>query len=85
MQRKVQWLFIPFTQVAQIRIKGHGLGLSIVRRIMEKLGGHVGVESEGVPGKGCVFSFSLPAAHRSDMARTGRCSIKSLQSEGEPG
>ncbi len=59
-------LFIPFTQLAQVRVEGHGLGLSIVRRIMEKLGGQVGIESEGVPGKGCVFSFSLPAADGSN-------------------
>jgi signal transduction histidine kinase len=39
---------------------GHGLGLSIVRRIVEKLGGEVGVESAGVPGTGCTFYFTLP-------------------------
>jgi PAS domain S-box-containing protein len=55
-------LFAPFTQLQQVRAKGHGLGLSIVRRIVEKLGGQVAVESEGVPGKGSLFSFTLPAA-----------------------
>jgi two-component system, sensor histidine kinase and response regulator len=55
-------LFTPFTRLDQVRAKGHGLGLSIVRRIVEKLGGQVGVESEAVPGKGSVFSFTLPAA-----------------------
>lgn len=53
-------LFIPFTRLEQTRAKGHGLGLSIVRRIVEKLGGQVGVESEGVPGKGSTFFFTLP-------------------------
>jgi two-component system sensor histidine kinase/response regulator len=53
-------LFTPFTRLDQVRAKGHGLGLSIVRRIVEKLGGQVGVESEGVPGRGSVFSFTLP-------------------------
>jgi hypothetical protein len=38
---------------------GHGLGLSIVRRIVEKLGGQVGVDSAGA-GKGCTFWFVLP-------------------------
>ncbi|MGD8623518.1 MAG: response regulator [Anaerolineae bacterium] len=55
-------LFVPFRRFTQARVKGHGLGLSIVQRIVEKLGGQVGVESEGVPGKGSVFSFTLPAA-----------------------
>jgi PAS domain S-box-containing protein len=41
---------------------GHGLGLSIVKRIVEKLGGEVAVQSSGVPGEGCTFSFTLPAA-----------------------
>lgn len=53
-------LFTPFTRLEQVRTKGYGLGLSIVRRIVEKLGGQVGVESEGVRGKGSVFSFTLP-------------------------
>jgi len=51
-------LFTPFTRLDQARAKGHGLGLSIVRRIVEKLGGQVGVESE--VGKGSVFTFTLP-------------------------
>jgi two-component system sensor histidine kinase/response regulator len=54
-------LFTPFTRLDQVRARGHGLGLSIVRRIVEKLGGQVGVESEGVPGQGSIFSFTLPA------------------------
>jgi PAS domain S-box-containing protein len=41
---------------------GYGLGLSIVKRIVEKLGGEVDVQSSGVPGEGSVFSFTLPAA-----------------------
>ena len=55
-------LFTPFTRLDQARAKGHGLGLSIVRRIVEKLGGQVGVESDGVPGQGSTFFFTLPGA-----------------------
>ncbi|MBN1954596.1 MAG: PAS domain-containing protein [Anaerolineae bacterium] len=51
-------LFIPFTQLGQAQTKGHGLGLSIVQRIVERLGGQVGVESQ--VGQGSVFSFTLP-------------------------
>jgi signal transduction histidine kinase/FixJ family two-component response regulator len=53
-------LFTPFTRFDQVRAKGHGLGLSIVRRIVEKLGGEVGIESE--VGQGSTFSFTLPAS-----------------------
>jgi two-component system sensor histidine kinase/response regulator len=52
-------LFTPFEHMHQIRAQGHGLGLSLVRRIVEKLGGEVGVESK--PGKGSLFFFTLPA------------------------
>jgi two-component system sensor histidine kinase/response regulator len=52
-------LFAPFERLHQVRAEGHGLGLSIVRRIVEKLGGQIGVESE--PGQGCLFYFTLPA------------------------
>ena len=52
-------LFTPFTRLDQVSTQGHGLGLSIVRRIVEKMGGHVGVESE--PGQGSTFFFTLPA------------------------
>jgi signal transduction histidine kinase len=55
-------LFTPFTRLDQMRVQGHGLGLSIARRIAEKLDGQVGVESSGVPGEGSRFYFSLPPA-----------------------
>ncbi len=56
-------LFAEFTQLDPDRSDGYGLGLSIVRRIVEKLGGRVWVESEGIPGRGSTFNFTLPLAH----------------------
>ncbi len=53
-------LFVEFTRLEKVRIAGYGLGLSIVRRIVEKLGGEVGIESQ--VGKGSLFYFTLPAA-----------------------
>jgi len=53
-------LFTPFERIDQTRATGHGLGLSIVRRIVEKMGGQVSIESDGVPGHGSTFSFTLP-------------------------
>ena len=54
--------FVPFTRLARETAEGHGLGLSIVRRLVERMGGEVGVESEGRPGGGCTFWFTLPRA-----------------------
>jgi signal transduction histidine kinase len=52
-------LFQQFVRLDQTRANGHGLGLSIVRRIVEKQGGKVGVES--IVGTGSTFYFTLPA------------------------
>ncbi len=52
-------IFTPFTRLHFDQAEGHGLGLSIVQRIVEKLGGQVGVDSAGV-GQGCTFWFVLP-------------------------
>jgi len=62
-------LFKQFERLDQVKIEGHGLGLSIVRRIIEKLGGDVGVESHfdstwvGEE-KGSLFYFTLPIENR---------------------
>ncbi|MBN2392201.1 MAG: HAMP domain-containing histidine kinase, partial [Anaerolineae bacterium] len=50
-------LFTKFTRLRDVE-PGHGLGLSIARDIVEKLGGKVGVDSEA--GQGCEFWFTLP-------------------------
>jgi len=53
-------VFTPFTRLNQVKIEGHGLGLSVVQRIVRKLRGEVGVESK--LGQGSTFSFTLPSA-----------------------
>ena len=52
-------LFKPFSQING-DAPGHGLGLSIVRQIVEKLSGKVSVEP--IPDGGSRFGFTLPAA-----------------------
>ncbi|MFZ1729069.1 MAG: PAS domain S-box protein [Bacteroidota bacterium] len=55
-------IFLPFTRLSQAKIEGHGLGLSIVKRMIEKIGGQVAVTSE--LGIGSSFSFTLPTAQK---------------------
>ena len=52
-------LFNKFERLGHHKIDGYGLGLALVKTIIEKLGGQVGVMSTGVPGEGSVFSFTL--------------------------
>jgi K+-sensing histidine kinase KdpD len=51
-------LFQPHTRLDQAKAEGHGLGLSIVQHIVQKLGGSVALLSE--PGQGSSFGFHLP-------------------------
>jgi signal transduction histidine kinase len=51
-------LFTEFVRIGQMRVQGHGLGLSIVQRISEKLNGEVGVTS--TLGEGSEFYLILP-------------------------
>lgn len=63
-------VFTEFTRLHSDRAEGHGLGLSIVRRITERLGGTVGVIS--VPGQGAQFFFTLPATDRTSKTFPAR-------------
>ena len=58
-EREQMVVFNPPSHTGILRVQGHGLGLSIVRRIVEKLNGRVYVESR--PGEGSRFGFILSA------------------------
>jgi PAS domain S-box-containing protein len=52
-------LFKEYSRLSPEKVQGYGLGLSIVKRIIDKLDGRVGVESTGEQGKGSKFWFEL--------------------------
>jgi len=60
-------LFRNFVRLDPQKADGYGLGLSIVKKIIEKLGGTVGVESTG-NGEGSKFFFILPASQQKSFA-----------------
>lgn len=45
-------------------MRGAGLGLYISRQLIEAMGGHIWVESSGVPGEGSTFAFTLKRSRR---------------------
>ncbi len=58
-------LFKPFSRLERVRARGHGLGLSIVQRIVTRLGGET--DFWNAPEGGAVFSFTLPAPSRASQ------------------
>ncbi|NTU53461.1 MAG: HAMP domain-containing protein [Chlorobiaceae bacterium] len=66
----MEHLFEPFYRVpGQDSRSGAGLGLSIVRELVEAQGGSVAARSQ--PGQGSVFSFTLPVYRHEEPQRAG--------------
>jgi PAS domain S-box-containing protein len=63
-------IFQGFGQSGVVRPTGHGLGLALVKRIIDKLDGEVGLLCPVQDGRGSCFSFTLPAAVRAGDAES---------------
>lgn len=61
---EVPYLFDKFIRLQRDlsgNVRGSGLGLYISKQMVEVQGGSIWAESSGVPGKGALFCFTLPA------------------------
>ena len=64
---ELEVLFEPYTRGhTQRKIKGIGLGIVIVKKLVEAHGGHVTVSSE--PGEGSSFTFTIPVSQVSEKS-----------------
>ena len=70
-------LFQPFDRLQSISGEGAGLGLALCKRLVEMMGGRIGVESK--PGEGAVFWIELPETE-SPLARFECSETKSVDS-----
>lgn len=72
-EEKLPTLFEPFTQLDQSRTRkydGAGMGLAIVRRLVELFGGRIDVQS--MPGRGTRFAVELPVEVLANDAGTAQ-------------
>ncbi|WP_052351945.1 PAS domain S-box protein [Deinococcus pimensis] len=69
-ERYFEQIFVPFKRLhSRDEIEGSGLGLAVSRKIVERHGGWLWLES--TPGEGSVFQFTLPSVDADVAARSG--------------
>jgi light-regulated signal transduction histidine kinase (bacteriophytochrome) len=61
-------IFLPLKRLHGNEISGTGMGLAVCRRIAERHGGRIWVESQ--PGMGCTFCFTVPGLQREQKSET---------------
>jgi len=69
-------IFNKFERLSQVSTDGHGLGLSIVKRIIDKLGGEVGLESSKEGGSLFYFTLQLNTKYETSSLKTETLSKK---------
>ena len=77
---KMERLFKEFSQTdvsIQSRFGGTGLGLAISKKLIDRMGGEIWAESDGIPGRGTQFIFNLTVSQ--DTSGEGRLERKSFQ------
>ncbi len=77
---QIKKLFNPFVQVdssSERRVEGTGLGLAISRRLVERMGGQLGVKSK--PHVGSIFWVELPLGHAAARAESSHPSLASAK------
>ena len=63
-------LFQVFQRLHPEQAEGEGMGLAIVKRIVERHGGHIWAES--IEGAGSTFHFTLPAIENGQDPTAGK-------------
>ena len=79
---KLRHVFAPFSQAESSttrRFGGTGLGLSISRRLIERMGGHIGIESEPGQGTRVTVTLELPVIELSRKSESAEAAHGAVQ------